>query len=275
MKFKGKVDLWFWIVAIAGEIFVLSSFYGLESEKIMSIIVIMFYNLIFLPMLLRNYVEVSDDTVTIVFGFGKDSIAISQIREVYQTSNPISSSAASLDRILIQGTSKQMMCAVQEKEQFFSYLKEKNPNIVIHSQKDKATLILQKGGIAIGVVTVVIAGILLVTGTIKYEYHTDSFKMEISYWPDVEIAYDEVESIEYREEVISGSRVSGFGSFRLLLGNFENEEFGNYTRYTYTNSKAAVVLEIDGRTVVIAAKEIEDTKAMYEELVKYCNVLTE
>ena len=38
---------------------------------------------------------------------------------------------------------------------------------------------------------------------------------------------------ELREGNVDGTRIGGFGSFRLLLGFFENEEFGTYTRYTY------------------------------------------
>ena len=76
--------------------------------------------------------------------------------------------------------------------------------------------------------------------------------------------------MEYRDEKISGSRTGGFESFRLLMGNFENEEFGKYTRYTYKNCDAAVVLMVNGKELVISGKDKEETKEIYEELVKRC-----
>ncbi|MBU9745553.1 PH domain-containing protein [Lachnospiraceae bacterium ASD3451] len=58
-------------------------------------------NLIFLPNLIRNRVEIRDDKLYLYFGFFKDSMEIASIKEVRKTHNPISSSAASLDRLLI------------------------------------------------------------------------------------------------------------------------------------------------------------------------------
>ena len=64
------------------------------------------------------------------------------------------------------------------------------------------------------------------------------------------------------------SRVFGVGSFRLLLGSFENEEFGNYTRYTYYNPEACVVMKVNGKTLVLSGKDAEETQAIYSQLVE-------
>ena len=61
--------------------------------------------------------------------------------------------------------------------------------------------------------------------------------------------------------------MNGFGSPRLSLGHFENEELGAYLRYTYTQSPSVVILELsDGRTVVVNGKTEADTLALYEAL---------
>ena len=65
---------------------------------------------------------------------------------------------------------------------------------------------------------------------------------------------------------MEGSRVFGIGSFRLLLGNFENEEFGNYTRYTYYHAEACVVLHVNGKTLVLSGRDKAETQAIYQEL---------
>ena len=56
------------------------------------------------------------------------------------------------------------------------------------------------------------------------------------------------------------------GSFRLLLGNFENDEFGNYTRYTYYKPEACVVMQVNGKTLVLSGKDAAETQAIYQQL---------
>lgn len=89
------------------------------------------FQAVFLPILIRNYVQVEKDVLTVCFGFGKDSLPIGEILEVYSTHNPIASSAASLDRIVIRSRKKEMMCAVRDKEKLFGELKRINPEIRI------------------------------------------------------------------------------------------------------------------------------------------------
>lgn len=271
MRYKGKIDLWFWIVMLAGEAIFLGALLDLEGGSMIGIIALTVYNVTFLPFVFRNYVEITDDKLILAFGFSKECILLSEIEEVYQTHNPIASSAASLDRIVIVGRKKRLMCAVKEKEKLFSYLSEKNPNITMNLKTKKHSVNkLEKGSIIFCLVIFAIAGVLLFTGDIEISYQESSFTIEASYWYDKEVAYDEIDEIEYRDEKVSGSRIGGFGSFRLLLGDFKNDEFGNYTRYTYKNCEAGVVLWIDGRELVISGKDKESTRMIYEELVKRC-----
>lgn len=271
MKFKGKIDLWLWIVMLAGEATIISSLLMPEGGRIIGIVTLIIYNLIFLPFVIRNYVEISDEKVTVAFGFSKVSIPLSEIVEVYRTYNPISASAASLDRIVIKGRNKQMICAVKDREEFFTGLKERNPKISItDGLKKDGDRKIEKASIIFSIVIFAIVGFILTTGDIEMVYHEPSFTIKASYWYDKEIFYDEIESIEYRDEKISGSRTGGFGSFRLLMGDFRNDEFGNYTRYTYKNCDAGVVLLVDGREVVISGKDKESTREIYEELMERC-----
>ena len=66
---------------------------------------------------------------------------------------------------------------------------------------------------------------------------------------------------------MGGTRIFGVGSFRLLLGTFENEEFGTYTRYTYYRPDSCVVLTKGGKTLVFSGADRESTKEIYETLV--------
>ena len=90
--------------------------------------------------------------------------------------------------------------------------------------------------------------------------------MDASFWNPITVNYDDIDSIEYREGDISGSRLWGLESFRLLLGNFENEEFGNHTRYTYYKPEACIVLTVKGKTMVISGRDAAETTSIYNEL---------
>ena len=97
----------------------------------------------------------------------------------------------------------------------------------------------------------VFVGILLVTGDIVIRYEDTAFTIEADYWDDVTVDYADIESIEYRERDNAGSRKNGFGSFRLQMGTFQNNEFGSYTRYSYIECDACIVLQVKDTTLVI------------------------
>ena len=45
---------------------------------------------------------------------------------------------------------------------------------------------------------------------------------------------------------------------------FQNDEFGSYTLYAYTDAKAFLVLTSDGKILVIGMKDEKDTQTIYQ-----------
>lgn len=135
MKIKCKIAVWFWLITIAGNIAIL---YALTDNKegqvslIILLICLFIYNLIFLPILIRNYILIDRGTLTLHFGFSKETINIFEIIEIRRTHTPIASSAASLDRLIIKTKRQALICAVRHKDQLFDELKRQNPQIIIH-----------------------------------------------------------------------------------------------------------------------------------------------
>lgn len=115
-------------------------------------------------------------------------------------------------------------------------------------------------------IVLVLVAVLMFTGNVEVSYTETAFTIEASFWSDLTVEYDAIESIAYREEGIPGTRANGIGSARLLVGMFQNEEFGNYTRYTYTNSKPCVVLNVGGKILVIGGADASETNAIYDTL---------
>ncbi len=120
--------------------------------------------------------------------------------------------------------------------------------------------------IAIVVVSLIVAGtvFLMITGEIDYSFTDSGLEIMPDYWADSYVSYEEMDTVEYREYCDYGMRTSGFGSARLSMGAFHNEEFGNYTRYSYTQCKSAVVITSGERTLVLSAANDADTEMLYE-----------
>ncbi|MBQ8911432.1 MAG: SdpI family protein [Clostridia bacterium] len=122
--------------------------------------------------------------------------------------------------------------------------------------------------VAFGMVMTLLMSVLLFTGDVNYNYRDDrSFVVSCSFYGDLTVEYEDIVSIEYREEGRMGDRLFGIGSLRLSVGRFENEEFGEYLRYSYTACKATVVLKDQkGQVFVLGRSDAEKTRALYEEL---------
>ncbi len=116
------------------------------------------------------------------------------------------------------------------------------------------------------------AAFFMFTGSVDVQLGEEAMTIDASYWDDAVIAYDSIADVEYRENGVDGVRLSGFGSARLSLGLFENEEFGQYIRYTCTGSGSCIVLTADdGRILVLSGADTEDTQNIYDELTTIVN----
>ena len=61
-------------------------------------------------------------------------------------------------------------------------------------------------------------------------------------------------------------RTFGFGSAKLSMGTFQNEEFGQYTLYAYNACQSAIVLRSGEKVLVITGKDILETMDLFEKL---------
>jgi len=111
--------------------------------------------------------------------------------------------------------------------------------------------------------------VLPLTGNVEVVCGEKSFEISSEYWSDIAVQYTEIDEITLRDDVESGRRTNGFGTPRLLLGTFENEEFGTYTRYTYAKCKTFIVIKDGENVLVINSADEDSTKALYEEILSH------
>jgi len=134
-----------------------------------------------------------------------------------------------------------------------------------YSKTDKK--ILKFSAVFLFVLTIFVLFILFY-GDIQYEFREDWLLVDSNMYTGYVLRYEEIESVEYRDGNVPGLRVGGFGSFKLLMGFFENEEFGTHTRYTYYNPESCIVLTVRGKAVVLSGETAEETQQLYNTLLE-------
>lgn len=123
------------------------------------------------------------------------------------------------------------------------------------------------------IITVVVLAILAVvlpvvmfTGDIDFVIGENALEIQADFYNDAIIPYESIDDIEFREVTVDGLRSGGFGSAKLLMGKFKNDEFGYYTRYTYTGDPGCIVITVDDEKLVISGKTIVETRVLYDTL---------
>ena len=130
--------------------------------------------------------------------------------------------------------------------------------------------VMKKSHIVINIVltaaVLVFLYVMMFTGNIRTQVGDTAFEVEASFYSDITVKYEDIDSIELREQDAPGERTNGFGSPRLSMGTYSNEEFGSYTRYTYTGEDVCIVIKIGDDALVIGGKNEQETRALYDEL---------
>ena len=111
-------------------------------------------------------------------------------------------------------------------------------------------------------------GILMFTGDVSCTLEETSLTVDSIYYESTTIAYDDITSVEFSEKMETGRRTFGFGSAKLSLGIFVNDDLGSHTRYTYNSCKAAIIIRAEEKILVINAKTPEATRELYNTLLE-------
>ena len=134
----------------------------------------------------------------------------------------------------------------------------------LHSADRKMT----KGSLVAVSVILVIILVIMLAGSIDVTFGDTAFTVDATFHEALTVEYSAIDTLELREGNVPGTREWGFGSARLLLGFFENQEFGTYTRYTYTNADSGIVITVGEKVLVISGRDPAETQAIYDTLVQ-------
>lgn len=119
--------------------------------------------------------------------------------------------------------------------------------------------------VVIIVLSAFVAG-LTFAGDYSVKVDTDSVSIHAIFWSDAEIKISEIASVELRESDNIGLRSFGYGVPGLYMGEFYNDEYGSYTRYSRGGCDTNIVIKTNEMTYVINDKTDELTKDIYEAI---------
>lgn len=131
IKYEGKNSWWiiliFVIYNILPLVFILYEVSDLFTNIWWLLFWVFYYglNLIWIPVFVRNRVELFDNYFIFYYGFGKEKIVIKDILEINRSRNPIASSANSLDRIHIVTKDKDFYISLKDNDDFINEIKRR------------------------------------------------------------------------------------------------------------------------------------------------------
>ena len=149
------------------------------------------------------------------------------------------------------------------------YKKEKAEGKELNARWKSMNPKTRKISIVAAILLAVFLAVVLFCGEITYDFQEHWLKVDSNFYTGYIIRYEEIQDLEFREGNVPGLRVGGYGSFRLLMGWFENEEFGTYLRYTYYNPEACVVVTSGDKKIVLSDETYAETKALYQKLLAF------
>lgn len=132
MKFHGKISIWFLLLYVMSMVSLLTGII-LGSKESTGVLLgaIVVINILFMPIIIRNYVRVDEERLIIVFGFIKETINISEICTIRQTYDFRAATAASLDRLLIISSAQTNIISIKNVNPFLAEIMKRNPEAKI------------------------------------------------------------------------------------------------------------------------------------------------
>ncbi|MDR3074881.1 MAG: DUF3784 domain-containing protein [Candidatus Methanoplasma sp.] len=148
-----------------------------------------------------------------------------------------------------------------------AYLKDpaKSPPPMTGEERKNLKII---AGISAVTVAVVLVVVFFFIGSGNVNVYLDDEKLSVDApMVDTRVYYDDIVSVVIRDDVDLGMRIGGFGGTRVLSGNFNNDEFGDYTLASYKSVRTHIVLEPnDGKILVFNQESVDETVSLFEDL---------
>ena len=139
-------------------------------------------------------------------------------------------------------------------------------------QYNKKTIVIY---VIVSVFVIIFIIWTLSCGSIDISFHDNDFTVEAQGWSDYTVDYEQIDSISYKENLFQNEndrRTNGMGNLKYGMGNFRNDIYGDYIRYTHASCHSYVVMDIGGKILVVNGADESETKRIYDTLVEKCQM---
>ena len=148
-------------------------------------------------------------------------------------------------------------------------------NGVDESETKKIYDTLREKYVIVSVFVVIFTIWTLFWGGIDISFHDNDFTVEAQGWSDYTVDYEQIDSISYKENLFQNGndrRTNGMGNLKYGMGNFRNDIYGDYIRYTHASCHSYVVMDIGGKILVVNGADNSETKKIYDTLREKCQM---
>ncbi|WP_071441194.1 PH domain-containing protein [Traorella massiliensis] len=128
--FKGKNAVWFYFTFILYNVIPFASWPWDLGLLIILVIYYLIGDLIFIPCMINNKIELYDDYFIFHYMFSKQKVMLKDIKTIKKSHSFIASSANSLDRIYIETKNQSMYISLKENDEFIRLVNEKREHIL-------------------------------------------------------------------------------------------------------------------------------------------------
>lgn len=128
--FKGKNAVWFYLTFILYNVIPFASWPWNLGLLIILVIYYLIGDLIFIPCMINNKIELYDDYFIFHYMFSKQKVMLKDIKTIKKSHSFIASSANSLDRIYIETKNQSMYISLKENDEFIRLVNEKREHII-------------------------------------------------------------------------------------------------------------------------------------------------
>ena len=139
-------------------------------------------------------------------------------------------------------------------------------------QYNKKTIVIY---VIVSVFVIIFTIWTLFCGSIDISFHDNDFTVEAQGWSDYTVDYGQIDSISYKENLFQNGndrRTNGMGNLKYGMGNFRNDIYGDYIRYTHASCHSYVVMDIGGKILVVNGADNSETKKIYDTLREKCQM---
>ncbi len=106
----------------------------------------------------------------------------------------------------------------------------------------------------------------LASGDVNVELKKSGLILSCSFFPDAVIRYDEIEELEFYENMEPGVRVGGIASPTVSGGWFKNKTLGTYRRYMHAECDECIVIRSEDGIVALNGEDRAETLRLYKYL---------